>query len=357
MINKKSTFDIHFILGIGRSGTSLLSSLLDTHPHLKCTPEAVFLVFFLHKYKNQNISLEQFNLMLEHIKIYGTSHPWVGWKFDENAALSEFTNLKKEGEFLSFKTCCEILYRNFKNQLGLLKTNPSIIDKNPSYSLYANHLHKVFTEAKFILIFRDYRANILSRKQSVYLKSPDVAFNAFRWRLFNKKLLRFAKENPSISFLLKYENLVLDKEKYLNQLLTFFGEEPSELNTLMDQEELILNDEFEIPEVYQERYSKKYSDLNKEVNTSRISSWEVELSQKEIAICDAFCGEIGKELGYMPKYSLSKLKKFYYYCIYIVPITKAFLEIKKDALLFFMPPSLKVRRLKKSYQKIGLIKK
>ncbi len=356
-MNTKSTFEIHFILGIGRSGTSLLSSLLDTHPNLKCTPEAVFLVFFLHKYKNQNINIEQFKLMLEHIKIYGASHPWVGWKFDDLTALSEFTSLKKVGEFLTYSSCCEILYRNFNNQLSQYKSNPKIIDKNPSYSLYANHLQSAFTEARFILIYRDYRANILSRKQSVYLKSPNVAFNAFRWRLFNKKLLRFAKENPSKCFQITYEDLVHDKENYLTQLLMFFGEEPSKLNTLLDQEEIILNDEFEIPEVYKERYAKKYSDLNKEVNTSRISSWEVELSEREIEICDAFCGGIGKELGYMPKYSLSKLKKFYYYCIYIVPIAKAFLEIKKDAVLFLLPPSIKLRRLKKSYQKIGLIKK
>jgi hypothetical protein len=356
-MTKDTTFKIHFILGIGRSGTTLLSSLLDTHPNLKCTPEAVFLVFFLQKYKNQNITLDQFKLMLEHIKIYGISHPWVGWKFDELAAISEFNNLRKERSFLGYSSCCDILYQNFKNQNGLQKTNPSIVDKNPSYCLYANHLHEYFGQSKFVLIHRDYRANVLSRKQSVYLKSPNVAFNAFRWRLFTKKLIRFAKKNPSVCFQLKYENLVQDKEAYLNQLIQFFDEDSSIQHNSSDKEELIISDDFEIQEAYKERYIKKYGDLNKEVNASRISSWESELSQKEIAICDAFCGELGKELGYMPKYSFSKLKKFYYYCNYIVPITKAYLDIKKDAFLFYVSPSIKLKRLKKSYQKIGLIKK
>lgn len=356
-MTKGTTFKMHFILGIGRSGTSLLSSLLDTHPNLKCTPEAVFLVFFLQKYKNQNITLDQFKLMLEHIKIYGISHPWVGWKFDELAAINEFNNLRKECAFLAYSSCCELLYRNFKNQKTLQKTNPIIIDKNPSYCLYANQLHRYFDQSKFVLIHRDYRANVLSRKQSVYLKSPNVAFNAFRWRLFTKKLIRFAKENPTICSQLNYENLVQDKEAYLHQLVQFFDEDPSTINNLTDIEELNISDDFEIQEAYKERFNKKYGDLNKEVNASRIASWESELSQKEIIICDVFCGDVGKEIGYQPTYSFSKLKKFYYYCNYIVPITKAYLDIKKDAFLFYISPSIKLKRLKKSYQKIGLIKK
>ena len=62
-MTKDKTFKIHFILGLGRPGTTLLSSLLDTHPNLKCTPEAVFLVFFLQKYKNsENVALRNHKL-------------------------------------------------------------------------------------------------------------------------------------------------------------------------------------------------------------------------------------------------------------------------------------------------------
>jgi hypothetical protein len=354
-MTKDTTFKIHFILGIGRSGTSLLSSLLDTHPNLKCTPEAVFLVFFLHKYKNQNITLEQFKLMLEHINIYGISHPWVGWKFDEHAAISEFNNLRKERAFLDYASTCEILYRNFKNLLSHYKSVPKVVDKNPSYSLYANHLEKTFSNAHFILLFRDYRANILSRKQSVYLKSSNVAFNAFRWRLFNKKLLRFAKLNPSKCFKLNYENLVQNKEMYLEQLILFLNEEPADIKENHDLETLMIKDEFEIPDAFKDRYNKKYGDLNKEVNSKRISSWENELTALEIKIGDVFCGKVGKEAGYTPRHSFNIFEKIYYYCRYIIPVLKAIWDIKKDAILFYFPPTIKLIRLKKSYKKLGLI--
>lgn len=38
---------LNFIVGIGRSGTTLLMSMLNAHPKLQATPEVNFFVFFI----------------------------------------------------------------------------------------------------------------------------------------------------------------------------------------------------------------------------------------------------------------------------------------------------------------------
>ena len=62
--------DIHFIIGIGRSGTTLLSQLLNNHKEIQALPEANFLVFFLNQFQNKKqFTINDINLLFEQIDV------------------------------------------------------------------------------------------------------------------------------------------------------------------------------------------------------------------------------------------------------------------------------------------------
>jgi hypothetical protein len=250
---------------------------------------------------------------------------------------------------------CKLIYCQFKPNCEFDKFNSSILlDKNPSYTLYIKRLKDFNSESKFILLLRDYRSNVLSRKQSIYFKSPNVAFNAMRWKLFNKKALKFLYEIPEDYIYLKYEDLVNEQEEILFKVFDFFEIEKKiypDLKTINS----VTAEEFKISEKFKERFYKKYGDLKKEVFTNRAEAWKSQLSKHEIRICEAICGQFGQIFGYQQTENLNWTEKKIIKLIYIFPIFLAYLNIQKDLLLFRLSPKLKFKRLKQEYKKLGFI--
>jgi hypothetical protein len=218
-----------------------------------------------------------------------------------------------------------------------------------------NEIMSVFKKSKFIYLVRDYRANILSRKQSVYFRSADVAFNAWRWRIFNAKAYHFYKKRPEDVILVRYEDLITNTEEQILRIYKFLGVEVKMYNT--DPEAGKINvDHYSIDERFKERFVKKYSDLNKPLNPARLSAWKEQLDEVEISICESFCGNLATKLMYDELQKLNYFKKLSYRLKYLKSILNANLDVYKDKLIFYMPLLYKLKRLKNAYRKLGLIK-
>ena len=348
---------LHFIIGIGRSGTTILNKILNSHPSIHSLPEANFLVFFLHDYKNiTKFNQNHIELIFEQIQLFSLSHPWVGWEFDLQNTKTKLLNLVSKGE-LSYEELCKIIYTDFK-VFGMNKSSSSIlVDKNPSYTLFVKHLSNHFPKAKFIFLLRDYRANILSRKQSVYLKSPEVVFNSYRCKLFNQLAANFAIKHPDKVLLLKYEDLVVDSEKEIVRICEFLGVKKEDFNTQVAPDHKVDFSNYILDEKYQERFQKKYSDLNRPLNSSRLNSWETQLTKSEIELCDTMCSDFATQFGYQPFCKLSSFDKFRIKMANIIPMLKAWIDVKKDLRIYYLPAAYKLQRFKKSYIKLNFIKK
>lgn len=348
---------LNFIIGIGRSGTTILNKILNSHPAIHSLPEANFLVFFLHDYKDiKKFNQKHIELIFEQIQLFSLSHPWVGWEFNLQTTKAKLLNLVNKGE-LSYEELCKIVYSDFK-VFGMDKSSSSIlVDKNPSYTLFVKHLANHFPKAKFIFLLRDYRANILSRKQSVYLKSPEVAFNSYRWKLFNESSANFSKKHPDKVLLLKYEDLVLDSEKEIVRICEFLGVKKEDFNTQVELDHKVDFSHFNVDEKYKERFQKKYSDLNRPLNSSRLNSWETQLSKSEIELCEAMCSDFAAQFGYQPFCELSSFDKFRIKMTNVIPMLKAWIDVKKDLIIYYFPVAYKLQRFKKSYVKLNFIKK
>lgn len=350
-INKQ----LHFIIGIGRSGTTILNKILNSHPSIHALPEANFLLFFLNDYKNvTRFTKENIELMFQQIQIFSLSHPLVGWELDMEKAKAKLIDLVSKTE-LSYATLCKTIYSEIK-VTGKDKSNATmLIDKNPAFTLSVDQLEKNFPEAKFILLVRDYRANVLSRKQNAYLKSPRVPYNATRWRVFNVIANKFYQKHPDKVLLLRYEDLVSDYDASMKKVFAFLNvKEEDMLETELSNVDVT---KMEIAEEHKKYFKKKYDDLSKPINTSRVNAWQTELSKQEIAECDAICAGFAKVYGYEEFAPVSFFKKIGILLKNIFIIIPSWLDIKKDQLLFHVSAKTKMNALIKRHKNLGFIKR
>lgn len=290
------------------------------------------------------MSDEDIESILEFNRIFGESQPYIGWNYDENKLRHELKENRKAG----FRKISEIIYRNFSIEGKSDSDIHQIVDKNPAYTLSAERLNELFPSAKFLLAVRDYRANVLSWNQTVYFKGRNTVMNCIIWDLFNKFIIRFMKNHPEKSHLVLYEKMVTDASDEVKKMMAFLDLEAKEgLLEFHKKENQKLNDP-----TYQELskqsdlLTKKYSDLAKPINTSRMDSWKTELSQDEIRIADIICGRTGSYFGYEMQYPVSnrRMKKLLIYLAHPKETIIAHYEVYKGFLLYYAPLKWKLKR-------------
>lgn len=351
-----SPLKLHFIVGIGRSGTTILIKLLNNHPQLHGMPEANFLAFFLHSYKHkQSFSRRDIDMLFEEIHLYSLSNPWIGWEFDADKTKQALIARAEAGP-LGYAELCQLVYQGF-SATGLDKMQATtLVDKNPSYTLFAGKIRRVFPGSRFIWIMRDYRANVLSRRQSVYMESGDVAYNAFRWNFFNKHMQRFARRHPGKVLLLRYEDLVTKPGSELKKICRFLGVEEDLDLTAPAVAYNVAHAQNSILPKYKDRFEKKYTDLNKALNADRLYAWKTGLTMEEIAACDAICGPFASRFGYMPAKAQSFQRRLSLRLRHLPAYLKALLSVRKELLIYYASPSLKLWRLRSLFKSMGLTK-
>lgn len=349
---------LHFIIGIGRSGTTILSKSLNKYSDIHCLPEANFLSFFLYNFKNKTkFSTNEIDSIFEEINLYSKSHPWAGWEFNSRQAKENVISKLVSCNSITYEELCKIIYIQFKVN-GIDKNSAKILlDKNPAHTIFSSKISKTFSESKFIWIIRDYRSNVLSRKQNLTLKHPsDVAYNAVRWKLYNKEAEKFHKKKSDKVILIKYENLISNNIEVSKKLNDFLKIDPSMLETDYEEKLKVNISNFDIPNEYKERFSKKYTDLNKVINPERLDAWKEQLSINEIKICEAICSNFGKKMGYNSFLKMSKFEKIKIIIYHLSSIKKAYIDVYKEKILFYLPEQLKLNLLKKKYIELGFIK-
>ena len=140
------------------------------------------------------------------------------WKLDNELLMQNL--LKLEGNH-TYATICKSVYLTYqsvfpKEEILLLG------DKNPGYTIYTPRLLKIFPNAKFIHITRDYRDNFVSIK-NVDFELPLPALAAQKWVYFYKKILHDSKKNPSAYMHIRYEDLVSQPEESMKAMCRFAG--------------------------------------------------------------------------------------------------------------------------------------
>jgi len=280
-----------FIVGMPRSGTTLLNYILHTHSKISIAPETHFFDKFFSKYENFNsyshskkIELLNSYLNNEDIEILDFTKEEKKQIID-NAVLSDF-ELKK--------TFYEILKKYSE------KNNSKILgEKTPAHLEYIEILNKWFPNAKFIIIYRDPRDVCLSLK-NVPWNNGNSETNARRWNRYIELSNKYKQNNQISSKLLEiqYEELILTpisiikkicshiEVSYEEQMLKYYE------NTTIKSKELKL---------------VTWKDKNKEsIDKNNFNKWINKLSLDEIKIIETITSSNLEKKGYLQYKQLQK---------------------------------------------------
>ncbi|MFM7667896.1 MAG: sulfotransferase family protein [Bacteroidota bacterium] len=329
---------VNYIIGIGRSGTSLLMSLLGSHPSIHTPPENYFSVFFAKAFSTKkSFTVKEIELINRFNIAFGKLQPYVGFEYQ----IPE--KILKQGFDGTYLELCKIIYSSFKHIPFPVKNPDIFIDKNPSNTLFLKKLNHFNPGAKYILMIRDYRGNLLSRKESIHLLSPKIAFNAIRWNYYTRKALSWKQKYPSQVCVVRYEDLVENTDECLKTVFSFLEVDPIFSEELREQERAGYANYKDDPDIEKsQRAKKKYEDLSKPIFKNRIDSWKESLSKNEISIADVFCQSSGSEFNYLENYKIGYLRRIQIRLQYTFVFLKVKMGFNKDYLFYHLPIEFKV---------------
>ncbi|MBN4062386.1 MAG: hypothetical protein COA57_09625 [Flavobacteriales bacterium] len=286
---------LHFLIGIGRSGTTLLTSMLNSHPNLLAAPENNFLLFFQNYFKNKNFTsekdrqlfLDNFNKKTDRtISIWRPDKAYIQHIFDQ------FPN------GISYQNLCKLIYLDYGKQYS--KTSTAIVDKNPLYTLHCAALKTLFPSAKFIALVRDYRDNLVSQKKHFKGLVNSTAIHNSVWKIYYQHVLEFKKKFPQDVLVVRYEDLVTDSEKKLNEICEHIGVEFDEqmLDFQSNAEKLKKQSETQLGQKELAIINEMHGNLTKPVHQQRINVWRNELFKNDVRTVEFISGKLGKAFAY-----------------------------------------------------------
>jgi len=292
-----------FIVGRGRSGTTLLQNILDANESMILPIESRLIIHLKNKYLNtQNWTDKKIDDLI--VDLYKDKIFNSYWDISKKTIHDALKSYNKEE--LTFPIICKIIYLKFPSIFA--KSNIKLIgDKNPIYSVFIPELLEVFPNAKFIHIIRDYRDNVVSNRTSFGRKSAGIL--AYGWLSFNLQIEVVKKNNTAMFFTLRYEDLVKNAEPIIKELCIFLGLEYS-INMLHFHESISkVKTQQDI-----EALSTIHKNLDKPINANQIDKWKTKLTNPELEIIDFICASYGEKYDYI---ATTNKKNFFIYFHYL----------------------------------------
>lgn len=198
-----------FIVGVGRSGTTLLRLMLDAHPEMAIPPETHFVPAMLESFEHLRVDPRR---VLDAM----VSCPRSGWP-DSGLAEEEMLGELRALRPLNSPDAVRAFYRLYAARHGKSRYG----DKTPRYVTRLNRIGRAIPEAYFIHVIRDGRDVALSMNRRLVelrdSKPVPVKRLARRWR---RRVLN-ARHNELVADRyaeVRYEDLVADTEATLRRV-------------------------------------------------------------------------------------------------------------------------------------------
>ncbi len=271
-----------FIFGRGRSGTTLLSKMLNAHEQVSVAPEGFFAFSLKYRYFKARWDQATVRRFLEDLR---RENRMKTWGLDYEGLEKALLNLSSP----DYARVCLKVYEQYALQQNKAKAT-WVADKNPHYALFPVNLLKNFPGSKALFISRDYRDNILSYQQ-VPFDTSDTASLAYRWYYYNKQLLEAAERFPQHIKQVTYEGLAENPEKALNGICQFLE--------IPFDESMMTFHEYEDANFYGKHYSW-FEETHKPVHTGHLKKWREKMGVEATTVADAICQPLARNLGYQP---------------------------------------------------------
>jgi len=213
--NSFNSYQPFFILSAGRSGSTLLRTILSRDESIVIPPESDDLipqwcVYFL---KNQNQSWT--NLIDGMIQISRANSAMKYWEVDYDKLKKELLNISEQSR--SLDQIISVTYRFWRNSKDCKWG-----DKTPYLLLQTDYLNQVFPKARYVFMIRDGRDVVASRIKAFKRENIEKAAN--RWINSLKEMERLiSRIDQSNYIIIKYEDLVTNPNNTVSNVCEFLN--------------------------------------------------------------------------------------------------------------------------------------
>lgn len=336
---------VHFVLCTERTGSSLLSLMLNLHSKIICPSEEQFALYFAKKY-SQKVNwthndiekyVEEFCLLFEkNIELYFS---------DKQTFLN---NLKQHREILNYSRLIKLSYLHFIEMKDKSEIEV-IVDKQIKYFFHLPALTALFPSAKFIVLTRDVRDNIISKKNRALNWNQNPFFLAYLWSQSYSNINQL--QNKSV-LIVKFEDFIAHTESTLTKICHFLNQEfqTSMLQTDGVFNRLIDSKKERLDKQFVEKLKDFHSGLNSVPNTKKIGVYK-EMDARELQEIESICGDLLVKFDY--ELTEKQVKSFSFKKIYFSFLAKCYRAYLLKSYLL-LPLSIKVYIKKIRRKKINV---
>jgi hypothetical protein len=294
-ISALAQIPVFFIIGRGRSGSTLLRSILDAHPQLKIPLESRFVQFLYYKYYNRKKwSADEVSAIIDELE-----NGFETITFEREEFLADIRN---QGITFTLPEICKLVYLHSRSEFPK-KDIKCFGDKNPRYSFFVPQLIKLFPEARFIHLVRDYRDNIaaVKRGHKKIKESGNLYFSVSRWQLYNKVIAKNQQKYPERFLTLRYEDIVINPGEEIRKLCQFLSIDF--LPEMLDYHQKLGN------YFKDEKFKELHISLEQPFDKSKIGVWRNELSMNQVKNAEILVGSFPERFNYMPEFFTGSIRK------------------------------------------------
>jgi Sulfotransferase family len=270
-----------FVVGVARSGTTLLRYMLCGNPRIYLPPESNFIPRFFRRKPTGELRPERAIAILERIRTYGTF--WRDWRDEPLDPVEVVRGLER----VTPASLIDAIYGRYARQHGAARWG----DKSTIHSDWIELLVGLFPDCQIVHMIRDVRdvtASSLDAYSGPRFFYMDPYYAARMWRERVSAGLAVGRRLPPGRYHeIRYEDLTADPERQLRELCAFLREDfhPAMLAP-------------------SEQATKHYHSVGihhlvrSQVTTARSGRWRTDLAPRDQRLVQRVAGELLSDLGY-----------------------------------------------------------
>jgi Sulfotransferase family len=262
------------ILGVSRSGTTLLKAMLDRHPALAIPTES----YFLPQLWDRHGDRPDVDVFVADVGRLSRVGEW---------GVEPYMVRERLPEEPTFAEAIEAIYRSYAD----LRGKPRFGDKTPSYMQRLDIVDRAFPDAQYVHLIRDGRDAALSfaamrrRPRFNWARPRTVPGFAAQWRREVESARRFGRALDGDRYHeLRYEELVTRPESAMRRVCVFLGlafdTAVMQYHRAVEPERLVDHPRLAEPP------------------TPGVRRWREDMPEAELERFEAVAGDILSDLGY-----------------------------------------------------------
>jgi hypothetical protein len=310
-----------YIFSMNRSGSTLLSSILNSHSEINGLPESSFTlnlgIHFNQKKYTEHDYQRIVNALWVRMKVFKKV-----WDLSESQIIQKLITQNPQ-TIQDIIICIQKSYST--------KNARIIVDKNPIYNHFASLIHHLFPEHKKIILIRDYRDryhSLINGKLNIpFWKMP---FLRVSWMIQMKKYLEMKKKDRAILFV-KFEDLILDSKETVQSICDFLD--------LPIEEKMLTARIHGLPDFSNDHTLQSIHESSRyEFDSTQINKAKL-LKQSDLKALHFYCNHIGKDFGYQSDITLTWLDKIIITIIHFPTLLLFRISFAFKKLSYFLPIS------------------